>query len=208
MQNCLNYVRKVSEEKGIEARIVNPAAYEDIFGSRKYQNTESQNLVCVIFLILIISVEYAYEKRCHMIAFLNTSKERSRVKAVKLLKILMISFFIWGLSAFIDIFNICQLYKLEQLSAPIQSLQIFYDLPFNISIAGYMVIGHAFRLVLLLIISIGIYGITKILDYKGCLVITFMVLVMPYLLFKLGINSMKYLSVEILMDFGRIIGKY
>lgn len=62
MQNCLNYVRKVSEEKGIEARIVNPAAYEDIFGSRKYQNTESQNLVCVIFLILIISVEYAYEK--------------------------------------------------------------------------------------------------------------------------------------------------
>lgn len=38
-----------------------------------------------------------------MIAFLNTSKERSRVKAVKLLKILMISFFIWGLSAFIDI---------------------------------------------------------------------------------------------------------
>ena len=208
MQNCLNYVRKVSEEKGIEARIVNPAAYEDIFGSRKYQNTESQNLVCVIFLILIISGEYAYEKRCHMIAFLNTSKERSRVKAVKLLKILMISFFIWGLSAFIDIFNICQLYKLEQLSAPIQSLQIFYDLPFNISIAWYMVIGQAFRLVLLLIISIGIYGITKILDYKGCLVITFMVLVMPYLLFKLGINSMKYLSVEILMDFGRIIGKY
>ena len=68
--------------------------------------------------------------------------------------------------------------------------------------------GQAFRLVLLLIISIGIYGITKILDYKGCLVITFMVLVMPYLLFKLGINSMKYLSVEILMDFGRIIGKY
>lgn len=71
-----------------------------------------------------------------------------------------------------------------------------------------MVIGQAFRLVLLLIISIGIYGITKILDYKGCLIITFMVLVMPYLLFKLGINSMKYLSVEILMDFGRIIGKY
>lgn len=208
MENCLNYVRKVNEEKGIEARIVNPAAYEDIFGSRKYQNTESQNLVCVIFLILIISGEYAYEKRCHMIAFLNTSKERSRVKAVKLLKILMISFFIWGLSAFIDIFNICQLYKLEQLSAPIQSLQIFYDLPFNISIAWYMVIGQAFRLVLLLIISIGIYGITKILDYKGCLVITFMVLVMPYLLFKLGINSMRYFSVEILMDFGRIIGKY
>ena len=157
MENCLNYVRKVNEEKGIEARIVNPAAYEDIFGSRKYQNTESQNLVCVIFLILIISGEYAYEKRCHMIAFLNTSKERSRVKAVKLLKILMISFFIWGLSAFIDIFNICQLYKLEQLSAPIQSLQIFYDLPFNISIAWYMVIGQAFRLVLLLIISIGIF---------------------------------------------------
>lgn len=62
MENCLNYVRKVNEEKGIEARIVNPAAYEDIFGSRKYQNTESQNLVCVIFLILIISGEYAYEK--------------------------------------------------------------------------------------------------------------------------------------------------
>ncbi len=46
----------------IEARIVNPVAYEDIFGSRKYQNTESQNLVCIIFLILIISGEYAYEK--------------------------------------------------------------------------------------------------------------------------------------------------
>ena len=208
MENCLKYVRKVNEEKGIEARIVNPAAYEDIFGSRKYQNTESQNLVCVIFLILIISGEYVYEKRCHMIAFLNTSKERSRVKAVKLLKILMISFLIWGLSAFIDIFNICQLYKLEQLSAPIQSLQIFYDLPFNISIAGYMVIGQAFRLVLLLIMSIGIYGITRALDYKGCLVITFMVFVMPYMLFKLGINSMRYFSVEILMDFGRIIGKY
>lgn len=208
MENCLKYVRKVNEEKGIEARIVNPAAYEDIFGSRKYQNTESQNLVCVIFLILIISGEYVYEKRCHMIAFLNTSKERSRVKAVKLLKILIISFLIWGLSAFIDIFNICQLYRLEQLSAPIQSLQIFYDLPFNISIAGYMVIGQAFRLVLLLIMSIGIYGITRALDYKGCLVITFMVFVMPYMLFKLGINSMRYFSVEILMDFGRIIGKY
>lgn len=104
MENCLNYVRKVNEEKGIKARIVNPVAYEDIFGSRKYQNTESQNLVCVIFLILIISGEYAYEKRCHMIAFLNTSKERSRVRVVKLLKIIMISFLIWGLSAFIDIF--------------------------------------------------------------------------------------------------------
>jgi hypothetical protein len=31
---------------------------------------------------------------------------------------------------------------------------------------------------------------------------------MPYMLFKLGINSMRYFSVEILMDFGRIIGKY
>ena len=120
----------------------------------------------------------------------------------------MIAFLIWGLSAFIDIFNICQLYRLEQLSAPIQSLQIFYDIPFNISIAGYMVIGQAFRLVLLLIMSIGIYGITRVVDYKGCLVITFMVFVMPYMLFKLGINSMRYFSVEILMDFGRIIGKY
>ena len=45
-------------------------------------------------------------------------------------------------------------------------------------------------------------------DYKGCLVITFMVFVMPYMLFKLGVNSMRYFSVEILMDFGRIIGKY
>lgn len=71
-----------------------------------------------------------------------------------------------------------------------------------------MIIGQAFRLVLLLIMSIGIYGITRALDYKGCLVITFMVFVMPYMLFKLGINSMRYFSVEILMDFGRIIGKY
>ena len=72
----------------------------------KKAETDANYLVYVIFLILIISVEYAYEKRCHMIAFLNTSKERSRVKAVKLLKILMISFLIWGLSVFIDIFNI------------------------------------------------------------------------------------------------------
>ena len=45
----------------------------------------------------------------------------------------------------------------------------------------------------------------RILDYKCCLVVAFFVLVIPYMLYKIGINSMMYLSVEILMDFGRII---
>lgn len=208
MENALSKMQaavlhvKTMREKGTEAVIVKPYVYQDILGNRNYVNQENINLVCVFVIILLIAGEFSYERTCGMYVLGRTSKERNKIWRNKTIKMFLITVCIWLLSLLMNWNNILSLYELNNLHVSLQSLIEFSDFPFEISILLYLSLCQIVRLFLLVMISMIVYGISFYVSYKISIALS-MLLILPHVLYVLGVPFIGYLSMVIPLDFNR-----
>jgi hypothetical protein len=202
MDNAVNYARQIQNEKGIHAVIVKPNTYNDIFGTRLYSNQENMNLICIFAIILMISGDFAYERKTGMYGLGRIVKRRNLTWLNKTVKVIVIDILVWGISIVINWGNITSFYQLNDLSVPIQSLTSFSDFPLRLSILGYIILCQLVRLLMLFMISLIVYGISFYTYYKKSIAISVMLLI-PHLLYLFDIPFMEYISTVIPLDFNR-----
>ena len=208
MENALSKMQvavlhvKTMREKGTAAVIVKPYSYHDILGNRNYVNQENINLVCVFVIIMLMAGDFSYERTCGMYVLGRTSKERNRIWKKKTIKMFLITVCIWSLSLFMNWSNILSLYELDNLNAPIQSLMEFSYFPLEMSILSYLCLCQIARLFLLVMISMIIYGVSFYMSYKISIALS-MLLILPHVLYILGVPFIGYLSMVIPLDFNR-----
>lgn len=197
-----SYLR-AQNEKGIDARFVNPIVYNDIFGERLYNNQASINLLCIIAVILAIGGTFAYERKHNMVSIFNACANRHRVAQNKAAVTAMLVFIIWALSFALNWMNILDIYTLEHSELPIQSLQQFENFGLRVNMWGYIIFCQLFRLFWLLVIGFTVLAISAYFDYAGSIALS-LILLLPHLLYMLRFEALKVLSPVVLLDYTRI----
>ena len=207
MQKEYDYVKKINESREAEAVIVNPYNYDDIFGSRLYSNNETMNLISVVIVILIAAGDYASERQQGMNMHIRTAGKRKKLWWIKLSKIVILAVFIWGLAAGINIYNITRCYSYNQIDKSILCLQKFADFPFDISIRSYIIINYICRLLWLIVIAVIAYMVSYRFSYKVSVIISLCMLI-PHVLYVLGVGLAKKMSIIAAMDINRMFDSY
>lgn len=202
MESDIAYAKKVKDERRINAVIMNPKTYNDVFGERLYANQENINLICLFAIILTAAGAFSYERKCGMYQLGRTCSNRKKVWLNKAGTILLTTFIIWLVSMVLNWVNIADVYDFNQLSAPIQSLMQFEKFPFEISIGAYIVFCQIFRLVLLTSISFVVLSLSIYLKYIMAIVVSVLLLI-PYILYLFDIKIMYYTAIVPAMDFNR-----
>ena len=181
--------------------------YDDIFGSRLYSNNETMNLISVVIIILIAAGDYASERQQGMNMHIRTAGKRKKLWWIKLSKIVMLAVIIWGLAAGINIYNITRCYSYNQIDKSILCLQKFADFPFDISIRSYIIINFICRLLWLIVIAVIAYMVSYRFSYKVSVIISLCMLI-PHVLYVLGVGLAKKMSIIAAMDINRMFDSY
>lgn len=202
MVSTVEHVRKISNEKSINAVIVKPDTYNDILGERNYNNQESINLICIIAIILMTAGDFSYERKCGMYVLSRTSKKRNITWINKTVKVALTAVVIWGISLAFNYTNEVSLYTFNNINAPVQSLITFAAFPLKVSIRGYMALCQIIRLIMFIVIGFMVLGISFFMDYKRSVALS-VVILLPHVLYILKVPFMYYLSVVIPVDFNR-----
>ena len=202
MVSTVEHVRKISNEKSINAVIVKPDTYNDILGERNYNNQESINLICIIAIILMTAGDFSYERKCGMYVLSRTSKKRNITWINKTVKVALTAVVIWGISLAFNYTNEVSLYTFNNINAPVQSLITFAAFPLKVSIRGYMALCQIIRLIMFIVMGFMVLGISFFMDYKRSVALS-VVILLPHVLYILKVPFMYYLSVVIPVDFNR-----
>lgn len=203
MREINAYLEEMNQNGNNGVVIVNPAVYSDILGKRLYNNQENINLLCIFTMIMIVAGVFAYEKKCGMQPLQKVCSHRNIVWRNKSAVVLVFTLIVWLLSALLNWMNILKVYKLNYISAPIQSLMQYKEFPVDISIRDYLIICQLYRLFILFMIGLLVFGISVYFKYITTICISAIVLV-PHILYLFGIEKMYYLSFVSAMDFNRL----
>ena len=119
----------------------------------------------------------------------------------------IVAVFIWLVTGATDFYGVSVNYNLENLTAPVKSLMFFKELPFQVSIMTYLILVYLIKLVMVLCVAYIICFISTVTRYEVCIAVSTSVLVVPSLLYSLGIEIFKYLSLSILVSVSNLLGE-
>lgn len=180
-----------TKETGVETQLVKPDAYEKLFVHDR-NTTNKNSMFLLLGIIGLFSGLLACEKECNMTLWLGTLfKGRKKLLFTKLGVIAFLTpVLVMGVSW-------AQLYQIETATgfnnpdATAQSLELLRQMPFPVSIGGYIAIVFVIRLLFAFLIGVLVTGISALVPNRVlCLFISFVLLVVPMVLSLTGVVSM------------------
>ena len=188
----VEYVKE-KNDAGIEAVVLMPYEYIAAFGSGQKDNQLYLAMICMGATILLSATFVSYEKKCGMMAFIVSGKNRTRWYVRKYMAVwLLVSIFI-ALAYGIYYYKLSRLYEIEMLNIGVQSLQLFGDVPINMSLGWFLVIDLLIKVISLWAVSVVIGVMTYKFKYVYS-VLSGLVLLIPQLLYMIGITKLEQLS--------------
>lgn len=183
------------EKSGNDALLVNPEGYAKLLGSDAFNRQFNFALVGIFCLTILLSNIFAFERKMAVTDSLKSSyKGRSYLFFKKIYVADIIALIIWAIASVIDIYSVTYQYSLREFGAPVKSLMFMQDIPFNISIGLFLTILYLLRLILLLAVTKIICLISVNTRYEVSIAISFMIIVLPSILYLAGIDIFVYFS--------------
>lgn len=183
------------EKSGNDALLVNPEGYAKLLGSDAFNRQFNFALVGIFCLTVLLSNIFAFERKMVVTDSLKSSyKGRSYLFFKKIYVADIIALIIWAIASVIDIYSVTYQYSLREFGAPVKSLMFMQDIPFNISIGLFLTILYLLRLILLLAVTKIICLISVNTRYEVSIAISFMIIVLPSILYLAGIDIFVYFS--------------
>ena len=180
---------KYIDSKKDEAWLVNPTGYEKLIGEESYSRQFEFSLFSVFSLVIILSGVFSFERKA---AVENSIKPcyrgREYLFVRKLLSAGIVTTIVWAVTAFVDWYCVAVKFPLDTLNAPIKSLSFMQNFPIKISIGMFLIFVCFARLILLLAISGIVCMVSSLTKYEVSIAVSFIVLILPSLLYLLGIK--------------------
>lgn len=200
MQQQAEYLESVKAAKGVKPEIVSPYVYENMFGGRLDYNTNMLSMYVFLALIFLMNGAFAYEKRDNMTTIIRSCSKGRKFFAGRKLMIESILTVIIGLAVYGYYYGkVLSEYHLTCLDSSILCLEYMKDFPVNISIRQYLILGVAWKLILMWTGVMIITIISLFFREKAALLMSMMILV-PHMLYLLGFEGFKHISVIIPMN--------
>lgn len=187
---------RVKAEKGIEIWYVNDFGYRELFGDGVKDEGILYSIEALLFIVLLSGTFFSFEnKNKAALVVRSTIKGRNNTYLSKLLITAMLSAVVMVPIYGVEFYNAVYNFKIASFNAPVQSLELYREFPFNISIMGFIIIIYLIRF--LCIFSVGC--ITLLISEFAktnteAIVISLIILCIPSTLWYIGFDVLKYIS--------------
>lgn len=175
-------------ETGVETQLVKPDAYEMLFVSDT-STTDKNSMFILLGLIGLFSGLVACEKESNMTVWLHTLfNGRGRLALTKIAIIAVtVPVLVLAVSA-AQLYQVAEAIGFNDLSATAQSIALFRDFAFPISIGGYLLLVYALRILFAFLIGLAVLLTSYFSPNRVMTLFTsFMLLVVPMVLALAGI---------------------
>lgn len=193
----VKYIEKLKTETGIDGKLISQTCYDCLLGSGE-TNTKYKN--CIVLLIACIFIGHGVFSSENQSGFISviraTGKGRMKSFNAKLLMVSLITA-VMSIALFaVEYYNVWCVYGMNNLDAPVQSIQFLMHFPFEISINTFLVIWYLLRLsvviaAVMIVMCISLYAKNNMQS----LWISIGVFVLPAFLTYIGVEGISYLSV-------------
>lgn len=192
IQDRIDYAGK----QGDNAWLVNPKGYSELLDSEAFSRQQNFALLSIFCMIIILSNVFAYEKQSMVYPVLMSSlKGRKFLFRKKVTAAVIITLIIWLCTSCVELISICIRYPLENLNAPIQSIEFLEIIPFNCSIIIFLSGLYISKLLLMISVCFVVCLISTFGKYEISMIISTILLVVPASFYILGIDFWGYISV-------------
>lgn len=198
----LSYIDKVKEEQGIKVWFVDEKAYSvlwtenGLYADSDYKKQEFGAIVGVTLLILLLSYVFSYDNSCGMETLIrSTPKGRQKLFNIKVIMAFICCIFICIVTYGLEIYEVSQIFTIDCLGAPVQSLSFMEDFPLEISVLGFWILVELIHCLVMFAIAMIIYAFSIMLKGIKAIIISLLALVAPAALKRLGFAWCEYISV-------------
>ncbi|MBQ9673137.1 MAG: hypothetical protein IJV39_00735 [Ruminococcus sp.] len=186
--------------------MVNPLGYNILLGEEGDSQQTVNAILSIFVLIILLSGIFAYENKSNVYYIMKaTYGGRNYIFRKKITVASVIAVFLWFVMSASDFYNVLANYNLQSFTAPVKSLMFLTNLPFETSIITYVILVYLIRLAMILCVAYIICFVSIFTKYEVCIALLSVVLVVPSLLYVLGIEMFKYLSLSILVSASNLL---
>ena len=192
------------EKQGVKTVLFNELGYKNLFGYTVVNENQEQLFLVLCFLILFVSSAFSVEKN---IEYLLRSTKNGRTKLFfnKLKVVFLFSFIFVTVSYFTRILQIHHLYGLTNLDADIRNLTFFSAYDFSISIGMYIAVVYIFQLLSVFAVSCLIFLVSSFSNRFLTIIISAVIILLPYVFYLFGIVQAKYFSAAYLGNINNLL---
>lgn len=186
--------------EGVDVSIISPYEYEAALGERQSDNQEFIALLCIVLMLMINVGAVSYEKKNGMLCHIRAAKNRDGWIRNKILYNGIFAFIITMFLYTEYYYELIKLYKLSDFGVSVKSLQMFDKYPLDIPIWAFIILDFILKLIVLEAVGGLAFLLSSIFSYETGYFVS-LIIIMPHLLYKLGISIFSYISVPKLMAF-------
>lgn len=187
---------------GNDVWLVNPNGYEKLFGRSGFLRRQNFTLLSIFCIIIISANVFAFERSSGMYACLMAScRGRGYLFRKKLVAVSFVTLSVWLCFMFVELYDVCSQFSLDNLDAPMKSLELFGNAIFNINLGSFILIMYLLRLVMMLAVTYIVCLASVFSRYEFGAVISAVILIVPSALYAVGIEIFAYASVSIPIAF-------
>lgn len=202
IQGQLAYMERVKSETGIRVWFLNQKGYkimmtgDGLYEGAGYGRQESYALYAVILLVFLLTGVFSYDRSCGIEKLLyGTPYGRNRLFHIKIAMAAFLCFLICGVTYGLEFYQIQSLYPMNCWKAPVQSLTFMEKFPLKISIGAFVVWLEVIHVLTLFAVSMMVYLFSVYLQELKGLLAGLLILVLPTVMYLLGIDWCSHISV-------------
>lgn len=186
------------EKNDSEVWLVNPNGYENLLGESGCIRQKNYAIVSIFCIIILFSGVFAFESRSNMYNILMAcSGGRSYLFKKKIYAVSIVTGILFACCMFAELYDVCSQYSLSNLDAHIKSLEFLNGLPFNFSIGLFIFLIYVFRFLMMLATAYIVCLASTFFKYEVCMIVSLVSLIVPSLLYRIGIEFFAYISISV-----------
>lgn len=202
LRNRIDYIKKNDSE----VWLVNPNGYENLLGESGCIRQHNYAIISLFCLIILFSGAFSFESRSNMYnTLMASSGGRSYLFKKKIYAVSIITGILFACCVVAELYDVCSQYSLTNLDANIKSLEFLNGLPFNFSIGLFILLIYVFRFFVLLATAYIVCLVSTFFKYEVCMIVSLAFLIVPSLLYRIGIELFAYVSISIPISLLKLI---
>ena len=202
-------IKQRAAEGGFEPWIVYDVNYDIYFGSSSFSVQRLNAAAAIFFTVFLTAAVFVYERQTGVEYMLRSLKRgRNTVFARKVLISVISAAISWAAVYMRELSDFIGFCHPKTFDAPVRNIDALAGFPLNISVAQYLIILYAVRLIMLIFVSFVVLLLSRLSkNILGAYLLGTAVLVLPPMFTVLGLDAAKYFSFTIPVSSAEIMWK-
>lgn len=195
IEHNIQRLEKIKQGTNIDGWLLNERAYNKWLGEDSNRIHIMLVIISLMAVLLLFSGNTWLEKKSNMIFLLRGSKNgRKHLLIKKILAVSIITIVVISIFYGCEIGYIKNQFGITGLRAPVQSITVLQEIPYNISIMDYLIGTHIIRCVFYLFLAWLVFFISMYLSQKASMGLLMLLLIVPIIMEHFNVPIISYVS--------------